>query len=324
MLAVVLAAGRGTRLGALTTDRSKAMMPIAGRLMIARVLSMLSAGGADSFVVVVHPEQDELIRYLRECSWKTRVELVYQAQREGMADAVEAAAPAVIARAETEFLLASCDNLFPNGHVSRLTTRRRRDSLDAALSLMWASRTEATSSAVVEMEDGLVTDIIEKPNLTDIPSYSSCSSVLTAPSLYALSTPVLAYLAHVRYSSRGEREFPDVLRLLVSDGGRVGGELVDDRMTLTHPQDLLVINRRFLRRTPDRAIVHAEMPRDVTITPPVHIEAGVRVGTECSIGPEVFLERGCRVREGAVVRRAVVLRSGSIAANQLVDDTLVM
>jgi len=323
MLAVVLAAGRGTRLGALTTNRSKAMMPIVGHPMIARVLDMVAAGGADFFVIVVHPTQHELIEYLRRSSWGRRVELAYQHEREGMADAVEAAAPLVRERAETEFLLASCDNLFPDGHIGRLAASRRSDSLDAALSLMWAPETEANLGAVVEMSDGLVTDIIEKPKLTDVPSHGPRPEVLTAPSLYALSLRVLEYLPRVTSSSRQEREFPDALRLLIADGGRVGGELVENRMVLTHPTDLLVINRRFLRRAPSRVTVHGEIPPDVTIVPPVHIEAGAWIGGGCQIGPEVFLEKGCRVHKEAVVRRAVVLRNASVEANRLVEDTLI-
>ena len=56
MQAVILAAGRGTRLKELTSSRSKAMMPIAGKPMIARVIEMLIRGGLSEFIIVAHPE----------------------------------------------------------------------------------------------------------------------------------------------------------------------------------------------------------------------------------------------------------------------------
>ena len=56
MQAVVLAAGRGTRLGHLTAHRSKAMLPVLGRPLVGRVLEGLWAAGLRRFVVVGGPE----------------------------------------------------------------------------------------------------------------------------------------------------------------------------------------------------------------------------------------------------------------------------
>jgi bifunctional UDP-N-acetylglucosamine pyrophosphorylase/glucosamine-1-phosphate N-acetyltransferase len=299
------------------------MMPIAGRPMIARVLDMLANGGAERFIIVVHPEDRGLLEQLKQSSRAARIRLAHQDCRWGMADAVESAAPLVRQEHAPEFLLASCDNLYPEGHVSSLIARRRKDTLDAALTLMWTSRQEATSSAVVVMQDDLVVDIIEKPHSEEIPSCSRGPKVLSAPSLYALSPQVLDYLDEVRLSPRNEREFPDALRLLIGDGGKVGGTLVKERMTLTHPMDLLAINRHFLRVDPERATVEAEMPSDVTIVPPVRIETGARVGSGCQIGPEVYLESGCTVHRGARIRRAVVLCGTKVEANQIVDESVI-
>lgn len=324
MLTVVLAAGRGTRLGRLMADRPKALMPIAGKPMIARVLDMLEAQGVDRFIVVVHPQNEELLEELTRSSRGVRIRLAYQTDRRGMADAFECAAPRVRQARAPEFLLASCDNLYPEGHVSNLIARRRKDRLDAALTLMWTSRQEATSSAAVVVEDGLVRDIIEKPRVEEIPSYKGCPQALSAPSLYALTPLILDYVPEVPLSPRRERKFADALRLLIADGGKVGGQLVRDRVTLTHPEDLLAINRHFLRDDPDCATIEAEIPPDATIVPPVRIEAGVQVGPMCRIGPEAYLERGCSVQQEAVIRRAVVLRGALVEAQRLVDKSVIV
>ncbi|MFO7743200.1 MAG: NDP-sugar synthase [Anaerolineae bacterium] len=323
MLAVVLAAGRGMRLGRLTDDRPKALMPIAGKPMIARVLDMLEAEGVDRFIVVVHPEDKELLEELTRSSRKTRIWQAYQAERRGMADAVGCAAPLVQRTGAAEFLLASCDNLYPPRHPSNLIVRRREERLDAALTLMWTSQQEVASSAGVVVEDGLVTDIAEKPAANQIPSYGGHLRALSAPSLYALTPLILDYVPRVPLSRRNEREFPHALRLLIADGGRVGGQLVKDRMTLTHPRDLLDINRHFLRAAPEAAVIRPQIPPDATVVPPVRIEAGAQVGARCRIGPEVYLETGCSVQRGAVVRRAVVLRGASVKAQQVVDGSVI-
>lgn len=54
MRAMVLAAGRGTRLGALTADRPKALVEVAGRPMIDQVINKLSNSGFRWFVVNLH------------------------------------------------------------------------------------------------------------------------------------------------------------------------------------------------------------------------------------------------------------------------------
>lgn len=323
MLAVVLAAGRGTRLGPLTIDRSKAMMPVAGQPMINCVLGMLAEGGVENVIVVAHPRDRKLAQHLVRSSWATNVHLAFQEQRLGMAHALECASPLVKEMEAPGFILASCDSLYPEGHVARLIACRRERELDAALTLMWTPREKAVSSAVVVREDGLVVDIIEKPDLTEIPAYDRREEALSAPSLYALSSHVLDYVPHVTRSPRGEREFPDVLRLLIADGGKVGGQTIGSRMTLTTPQDLLALNRHVLRSQPACATVEAEMPADVTIVSPVRIEVEVSVASGCQVGPETYLESGCRIGRKAVVRRSVVTRGGSVKPNRIVEESVI-
>lgn len=54
MNAIILAAGLGTRLGAYTQDRPKALVEVAGRTMLEHQLHRLSSFGFDRFVVNVH------------------------------------------------------------------------------------------------------------------------------------------------------------------------------------------------------------------------------------------------------------------------------
>ncbi len=324
MLAVILAAGRGTRLRPLTDNRSKPMMPIASQPMVERVLDMLAQGGIERFIVVADPQDRALIEHINRSSRAAQVRLAYQERQLGMAHAVECAAPLVREAHAPSFLLASCDNLYPQEHIPALIERRHQHNLDAALTLMWIPRERASATGLVVLnERERVTKIIEKPKPAQIPRYDGTDEVLAAPSLYVLSTRVLDYLAQVPISPRGEREFPDALRLLIEDGGAVGGRVVQWRMTLTRPPDLLAINRHILRQDPACARVEADLPEKIDINPPVRIDPGVRLGDGCRIGPEVYLERGCTVGAGATVQRAVVLRGATVKAGGLVEDTVV-
>ena len=52
--AMVLAAGRGTRLAPLTTTTPKPLVPVAGRPLLDSVLEFLRAGGIEEVVINLH------------------------------------------------------------------------------------------------------------------------------------------------------------------------------------------------------------------------------------------------------------------------------
>ena len=66
MKALIFAAGLGTRLRPLTDTMPKALVPVAGVPMLARVLCKLRDAGLDSFVVNVHHFAEQIERFLAE------------------------------------------------------------------------------------------------------------------------------------------------------------------------------------------------------------------------------------------------------------------
>jgi NDP-sugar pyrophosphorylase family protein len=317
MLAVVLAAGRGKRLRPLTDSRSKPMLPIAGKPLVERVLEMLEREGVERFIVVVHPDDHPLFEHLSRSARASRTRFITQEQRLGMAHALERAAPLIPKDGTSEFILASCDNLYPQGHVAALTAHKRERDLDAVLTLLRVQPEQIPTLAVVAIHDERVTHIVEKPRPNKAPSD------LGVPALYGLSTCILDYLPHVPISPRGERDVADALRLLIEDGGAVEGVLTPWRMTVTRPKDLLAINRWYLRHDGLSATIEIEVPKDAIITPPVRVETRVELGPGCRIGPEVYLETGCRVGPGATVRNALILRGAVVEPRMVIEQTVV-
>jgi choline kinase len=60
MKAIILSAGQGSRLGALTHDRPKCLIPFAGRSLLDRQLDTLAANGVDEVVVVTGFRDDQI------------------------------------------------------------------------------------------------------------------------------------------------------------------------------------------------------------------------------------------------------------------------
>ena len=65
MKAMILAAGLGTRLGALTRERPKALAEVAGQTLLEITLGRLRQFGIDEVIINVHHHPDMVVEYLR-------------------------------------------------------------------------------------------------------------------------------------------------------------------------------------------------------------------------------------------------------------------
>jgi UDP-N-acetylglucosamine diphosphorylase / glucose-1-phosphate thymidylyltransferase / UDP-N-acetylgalactosamine diphosphorylase / glucosamine-1-phosphate N-acetyltransferase / galactosamine-1-phosphate N-acetyltransferase len=316
MQAVILAAGKGSRLHPITTKRSKAMLPILGKPIVERVMEHLAINGIGDFILVVSPDDYQITRYFRrESGLEADVRFVYQPQRLGMADALRCAAPLI----DADFILSACDNLTSPQHVANLLAAWRQPPCPSAiLTLMTIPPELVPASGVVALEGDTVVSIVEKPRLQDAPSY-----IASLP-LYCLPHSILEYLPEVQPSPRGEYELQDAIQLLIQRHGHVRGVMIASRLTLTSPADLLQINRHFLMQGNDMPQIQPQsVGAGTQLTTPLHIDAGVQIGAGCRIGPNVYIERDCRIGDGAAIRDAILLRECVVPALADIHDQVV-
>jgi UDP-N-acetylglucosamine diphosphorylase / glucose-1-phosphate thymidylyltransferase / UDP-N-acetylgalactosamine diphosphorylase / glucosamine-1-phosphate N-acetyltransferase / galactosamine-1-phosphate N-acetyltransferase len=172
--------------------------------------------------------------------------------------------------------------------------------------------------AIVEMEGPWVTSIIEKAKPEEVRS-----NISSLP-LYAFSRRILDYLPEVPLSPRGEYELQDAIRMLIEREGRVGGIVIDRRLTLTNAADLLALNRTYLVHGGDgpQLAPTAVGPGTQLITP-LHIGARVVIGKDCTIGPNVYIERDCRLGDGVTVRDAIVLQGAKVSDGATIINEVV-
>jgi NDP-sugar pyrophosphorylase family protein len=316
MQSIILAAGKGSRLHPITTDRSKAMLPILGKPIVERVMEALAENGVDDFILVVSPDDRYITRYFQhDARLDVEVRFAYQPQRLGMADALRCAAPLI----EGDFVLSACDNLLPKGEITRLLAAFRQEPRpNAVLTLIHIQPAQISSSGIVEFQDGWVQRIIEKPDPDQAPS-----DIASLP-LYCLPHSILEYLPEVEPSPRGEYELQDAIQMLIGRQGRVRGILVPERLTLTRPADLLEINRHYLTAGEDMPQLQPQTvgPNTHLITP-LHIEAGTVIGADCTIGPNVYIERDCRIGDRVHLSDAILLREASVPAGAQICDQVV-
>jgi glucose-1-phosphate thymidylyltransferase len=122
MQAVVLAAGKGTRLRPLTDDKPKVLVEVNGTPMVEDVFDNLIDAGATELVVVVGYKAEQIIdRYGDEYR---DVPITYTHQREqlGLAHAILQAEPHV----DGDLMLMLGDNVF-RGNLPDVTNRQQED-----------------------------------------------------------------------------------------------------------------------------------------------------------------------------------------------------
>jgi bifunctional UDP-N-acetylglucosamine pyrophosphorylase/glucosamine-1-phosphate N-acetyltransferase len=315
MQGVILAAGRGTRLKPISLTRSKAMVPIVGKPIVERVMDDLVANGVEDLILVISPDDEEIVAHFAGRSEiGASVRFVHQAERLGMAHALQYAAPLI----DDDFLLSACDNLISPAHVGRMVSRWKADpQTSALLTLMPVEPERLGSVGIVEITGNWVTRIVEKPTPDEAPS-----NISSLP-LYLFSRRLLDYLPQVPLSSRGEYELQDAIQLLIEGEGRVGGVTTAERLTLTSPADLLALSRHYLALGAyPESTDWVSGPGSQTLSP-VYVETGASIGRDCAIGPDVYVEHDARVGRGAVLRNSVVLRGSSIPDGAVVENQVV-
>ena len=316
MQGVILAAGKGSRLHPITVARSKAMVPILGKPIVERVMEVLVESGIDDFILVVSPEDRDIVRYFsRESKLDAEVRFVYQVERKGMANALSYAAPLIT----ENFVVSACDNLVPAADAGRLVRMMQSEEHpNAVLTLMPVEPDRLGSVGIVEMNGPWVTRIVEKPKPEDAPS-----NISSLP-LYAFTPRILDYLPEVSLSARGEYELQDAIQMVIERDGRVSGVIIDHRLTLTNAADLLALNREYLIHGGDHPqLAPNTVGPNTRLITPLHIEHGTVIGTNCTIGPNVYIERDCRLGDNVMVHDAVILRGagvpdGTTIANEVV------
>lgn len=310
MQGVILAAGKGSRLHPITTNRSKAMLPILGRPIVERVMESIAIHGISEFVLVVSPDDKEIVQYFeQECKLPVKIQFVCQEQRLGMANAVKCAAPLI----HEPFILSACDNLVNSDHVAALIARFEELDTNAVLTLMEIPPSQLGKTGIVDMEGDYITRIIEKPPPEEAPT-----NIASLP-LYIFPPSILGYLDEIKLSPRGEYELQDAIQMLIDREGRVGGVFIESRLTLTGPEDLLAINRHYLMTGSDEPqLAPITVGPGTHLVTPLRIEKNVVIGPNCVIGPRVYIERDSRIGAGVTLKDAVVLRGSVIPDNALV------
>ena len=226
MQAVVLAAGKGTRLRPLTDDKPKGMVEVADEPLLTHCFDQLIDLGADELVVVVGYLKEVIIDHYGDEYEGVPITYAHQREQQGLAHALLT----VEEHIDDDFMLILGDNIF-EANLHDVVRRQREDRADAAFLVEEVPWEEASRYGVCDTNQyGEITDVVEKPD--DPPS----NLVMTG---FYTFTPAIFHACHlVQPSDRNEYEISDAIDLLIQSGRTIDAIPLDGwRIDVGYPED---------------------------------------------------------------------------------------
>ncbi|WP_396613781.1 bifunctional sugar-1-phosphate nucleotidylyltransferase/acetyltransferase (plasmid) [Haloferax sp. S1W] len=278
MQAIVLAAGKGTRMKPLSNEIPKPMLTVAGRPIAAHTADAAVDAGVNELVFVVGFGEQKVREYFGSTYRGVPVSYVVQEEQQGTADAVRATKEHI----DGPFAVLYGDNLYDPDGISKL--------FEAAPSIASFRVPNPSNYGVLTVEDGAVVEIIEKPDAPENDLVNGGAYVFPEEARDMLDVPV---------SERGERELTDVLDRVI-ERFTVSPVILRRWMDVGRPWELLEANEWKLGALERR--VEGEVSENAKIQGTVVVEEGATVRGGSVVEGPAYISEGATVGPNAYIR----------------------
>jgi dTDP-glucose pyrophosphorylase len=232
--AVVLAAGRGTRMRELTADLPKPMIKVRGKPVLQHIVEGLRDAGIREFLIVVGYRANAVQNFFGDGSpFNIAIQYVTQTVQDGTGRVVDLARDFVQDR---PFVLSYGDIL-----IDPVNYKRVVDLPNDGEAIISVTRGEDVSKggAVFLNEQMELVDIREKSDAREETSWYNAG-------LYAFRPSIFEFTAKLKPSPRGEYELTDAIRDLAQSGKKVQAlELTGEWADVRDPEILARLNQKW-------------------------------------------------------------------------------
>ncbi len=291
MKAIIPVAGAGTRLRPLTYTHPKALIPIAGKTLLSRIVDCLLEAGVTDFVFVIGYLGEKIRDYIGQAYPDLSCRFIQQPDRLGIGQAVWLTRPVVepgediiivlgdtVAEYDAEALLSS--------GVSQIAVRKVDDPRSFGV-------------AEIDFNDRILR-VVEKPLIPK-------SNMALVGIYYIRETDLLFQILDRQMtafadSDKDDLPLTDALQEMISEGVHFDAFRVSNWYDCGKKESLLATNAIFLQqmveknRFPTRLVELAARHPQAMIIPPVQIAPGcilrhAIIGPHVSIGENTVIER---------------------------------
>ncbi len=321
--AVVLAAGRGTRLQPVTFDMSKCMLPIVGKPILWHIIQTVKAAGISEIALVVGYKKERIKDYFGDgSSMGVSITYLEQTARDGTARAI------ALAESETDFLVLNGDTIVDSDDIKLLIEKHNK----AAATLGVRSVEDPSQYGVVELDGGMVKSIIEKPK--------EHRSNLANTGMYVFSPDVFSAIKKTKKSERGEYEITSSIELMIEEGKDVHAVELRGRWSdIGNPWNYLDSNKAVLDDHESEILGTVEdwvkvkgvliLGKGSVIKSGTYIEGPVYIGEGCTVGPNAFLRsyttlgNKCRVGNAVEIKNSIIMDRSYVSHLSYVGDSII-
>mgnify|MGYP000250469848 CR=1 FL=1 len=330
MKAVVLAAGKGTRLKPLTNTKPKHLIPVGGKPILEHVLLTLKKVGIHEIYIIVGYKAEMIKdKFSDGSNLGLKIEYIVQSKLLGTADAIKTAQPYV----NENFLVVYGDLLFTPKAIVNILRAHKQSKPSVTMAVTPVANPERYG--VVKLEEGWVIDLVEKP-----PRGRAPSNFVNA-GIYVFSEEIFEKIAKTKPSPRGELEVTDSLKLLMSEGRKVLAEEIprNEWIDTGYPWNLLEANEWILKHMESsvkgniedgavltgRIIIEegAHIRSGAYIEGPVYIGRNADVGPNCYVRPYTSIGNEVRIGNACEIKNSIIMDETHIGHLSYVGDSII-
>jgi mannose-1-phosphate guanylyltransferase len=325
MKAMVLAAGKGTRLFPLTGVIPKPIAPVAGKPVLQHTFELLARTGVEEVHVNIHYLADTILRFygLKTRVNGTSIDFTREEELMGTAGGVRR-----IAECFDETFVVIMGDALTDVDVRKVVAFHKEHGALATLALKRVGDTSEYGVAELDNEKNIL-------KFQEKPTPDEAASNLANTGIYVLEPEVLDHIPHDTFFDFARDVFP---RLLESGEKVVGYDEGD-----FYWSDIGTLESyRAAQRDALSGRVAVEVPgewcgeglwiaEEARIHPSVYglIEGYAYVGPKAVVGRGASLSGvvavgdDCRVSDGATIRRSVLLPGSSVGSGAYLEDCIV-
>jgi len=316
MKAIVLCAGKGTRLRPLTFTNAKPLIPVANKPTIMYSLEMIKNAGIVDVGIIVNPDNKKDFEAALGDGSRIGLNLSYhvQAEQKGLAHAASIAQEFI---GEDTFLMYLGDNMI-TVDLGKFIKDFEEKNLDSSILLTPVE--DPSRFGIAVMEEDKVVRVVEKPK--------EPPSNLAIVGVYIFKPMVFEGIKDLKPSARGEYEITDAIQWMISSGKTVGAKIIKEWWKDTgKPEDLIEANRVILE-TFKTSFIEGNVYENSVVNGNVHIgknskimgsivRGPVIIGENCTItnafiGPYTSVGNGANIEESEI-ENSIILDNARIS-----------
>ena len=315
--ALILAAGKGTRMWPLTEDIPKPLLPISGIPIIKRQIDELKKVGVKKLYILIGYQMNEISDYIDKTETEIEVNYIIQEKQKGTGHAVKMAENKI----KGSFYCLNGDIIINAKNLKKIN--RCKD-----MAMMVTTVDDGSNFGAVKQKNGYLVSIIEK---------GKSGKCKINAGIFIFNESIFTAIDNTKKSIRGEYELTDALELVSNQIEVI--EFEGEWKDIGNPWDLISANENYIDnnkeeingKIEDNVIVNGNivLGKGSIIKSGTYVEGNVWIGENCVVGPNAYLRKGTvlcgtnKIGAFSEIKNSIFLEGAKAPHHNYVGDSII-